>query len=234
MNVGNDLSIIQIEELTARAHGPAPYRNDLLEQTIRQCQSQTLDLSGQQLNDQDMDIVARQGIVRKRCISFDSMQNPIARPSDAYLKELILSHNSISDDGIRSLAAVVNGSTLTSIDLDDNDISNEGATCLAQMLLENKTLLWLSLSQNRVGNAGMKSLTDTLAHSNRCLQYLNLSANIDISDESIGSITAMMKHNRSLAKLDLRHNHLSESGERELRTAAKSKRSFELWLSHTI
>ena len=234
MNVGNGLSIIQIEELTVKAHEPTSYRNELLEQTIRQCQSHTLDLSGQQLNDQDMNTVAREGILKKRSIPLDILQHHIAQPSDAYLKGLILSHNSISNDGVRILAVAMNSSTLTSVDLEDNDISDVGATYLAQMLAENTTLLCLSLSQNQIGDAGMKLLANALAHRNTCLQYLNLSANTEISDESIGSITAMMEDNRSLVKLDLRHNHLTKGGERELRTAAKSKRSFELWLSHTL
>ena len=234
MNVGNDLSIIQIEELTVKAHGQTSYCNGLLEQTIRQCQSQTLDLSGQQLSDQDMNIVAREGIVRKRCILLDSLQDQITRAGDEYVRALILSHNSISNDGVRILAVAMNSSTLPSVDLEDDDISDEDATYLTQMLAENTTLLCLSLSRNRIGDAGMKLLANALAHRNTCLQYLNLSANTDISDESIGSITAMMQHSRSLTKLDLRHTHLSKSGERERRTAAKSKRLFELWLSRTL
>jgi hypothetical protein len=270
LNVGNGLNIIQIKEVdpphplleplpmsNASIHASSkplssssliktngPYHNSELEETIGKCSSRKVNLNGQQLNDQDMEIVIKQAIIGKQCMILHLMKTEVTQRgvsilagalcSNKYLEELDISHNSISDSGVRYLASAINSSALKRVDLAENDISNEGAKYLAEMLATNTNLLKLSLSENRIGNYGMNLLADVLTHSNTHLELLNLSANTDISDESIDSLVAMMENNRSLKKLDLRHNDLSEDGERRLHTVAKSKKGFELWLSHLM
>ena len=236
MNAGNGLTIIQIEEIdplypllelppanstsapakplpppsTNKTHGAGPYRNETLMQTIRKCQSQKLNLSGQQLNDQDMNIVIKEGIIDKKYVLLDLTYNQVtqwgvriladALRSSKCLEELIISHNSISDAGVRFLAAAVNSSILKRVDLEENDISNEGAKYLAEMLATNANLLRLSLSHNQIGNSGVNLLADVVAHHNTRLEFLNLSANQAITDECIDSLVNMMQHNGSLKK----------------------------------
>jgi Ran GTPase-activating protein (RanGAP) involved in mRNA processing and transport len=154
--------------------------------------------------------------------------------NNIYLEELNISRNSISDSGVYYLASEVNSSVLKRVDLAQNDISDYGAANLAEMLATNTNLLELSLKRNRIGDSGMKLLADVLVHSDTRLESLNLSANTDISDESIDSIVNMMEHIQSLRKLDLRHNGLSRDGQQRLHDIAKSKRGFTLWLSDCI
>jgi hypothetical protein len=266
LDVGNGLNIIQITEVdpphplleplpmsnasisakplssSSLIKTNGPYRNPRLEETIGKCSSRKVNLKGQQLNDQDMEIVIKQAIIDKQCMTLDLTYNDITQRgvsiladalcSNKYLEELNISHNSISDSGVGYLTSAINSSVLKRVDLAVNDISDEGAKYLAEMLATNTNLLQLSLSQNQIGNYGTNLLANVLAHGNTHLELLNLSGNRDISDESIDSLIDMMEHNRSLKKLDLRHKNLSEDGEKRLHLVAKSKKGFELWLSH--
>ncbi len=268
LDVGNSLNIIQIKEVdppdplleplpmsNASIHVSAKslssssliktnglYRNPKLEETIGKCSSRKVNLKGQQLNDQDMEIVIKQAIIDKQCMTLDLTYNEVTQRgvsiladalcSNKYLEELNISHNSISDSGVGYLASAINSSVLKRVDLAVNDISDEGAKYLAEMLATNTNLLKLSLSQNQIGNYGTNLLANVLAHRNTHLELLNLDGNRDISDESIDSLIDMMEHNRLFKKLQLRYNNLSEDGERRLHSVAKSRKGFELWLSH--
>ncbi|CAF1250215.1 unnamed protein product [Adineta steineri] len=261
LDVGNDLNMIQIQEIDSqcavstssktlppslpiKAHNFQSYHNVTLEQIIQNCQPRKLNLSGQQLNDEDMGIVSNQGIIDKQCKILDLMSTGLTPRgvsilSDAiynsqYLEELNISHNNISDSGVKHLASVINSSALKRIDLSENDISDEGAGYLAEMFQSNVKLVHLSLAENRIGNTGVKVLADALNHGNVALEVLNLSASTDINDDSIHTLVDMIKQNRSLKKLDLRHCDLTEDCERELQTVAKSRKKFQLWLSHVM
>lgn len=266
LDAGNGLHIIQIKEtdpanflleplLTSHALPPANTllptsktkpsghdRNFNIEKIIDKCSPARVNLSGQELNDQDMDIVMEKTIAKKQCMILDLKNNEVtesgvlilanALRNNQYLEELIISHNNICDSGVRYLTSKMNSSILKRIDLARNDISDEGAIDLAEMLATNTSLLELSLNGNRIGNYGMNSLANALAHSNTHLELLNMSANKDVSDDSIDSIVNMMKHNQSLKRLELCHNDLSKDGEKKLHDVAESKRGFQLWLSH--
>ncbi|CAF2751545.1 unnamed protein product [Rotaria sp. Silwood2] len=270
MNAGNGLNMILIKEInppyplleplpmgntsasaktlpsisSMKMHSHGSYHNEKLEQTISKCQSRKLNLSGQQLNDQDMEIVIKQGMIDKQCTILDLMSTKItqrgvsilanALRDNKCLEELNISHNNISDSGIRYLSSTINSSVLKQLDLAENDISDEGAKYLAEMLETNTHLLGLLLSENQIGDDGVNMFANSLTHGNTSLEFLNLSANTDISDESIDSLVNMMEHNRSLKKIDLRHNNLSKDGEARLRAVAKLKKGFELWLSHFV
>ncbi|CAF0934008.1 unnamed protein product [Adineta ricciae] len=221
-----------------------PYQNETLSQAIRECTSQNLNLSGEQLNDQDMEIVAKEGIINKQCIILNLMYNQITRKGvstlanslnhNECLKELILSYNKVSNDGVRFLATTLSKCVLERVDLSENDISDEGATYLADMLESKTDLIHLSLSANQIGNYGVKMLTDALLRNNTCLELLNLSANVNITDDSISSFVNLIDHHQSLKKLDLRHTRLSESGQAKLYAVARSKRPLQLWLDRVM
>ncbi|CAF3365554.1 unnamed protein product [Rotaria sp. Silwood1] len=100
LDAGNGLTVIQIKEIdpayhfseslstnntsastisssiisSKRTHGNGPYHNEKLEQTIKKMQSRKLDLSQEQLNDQDMEIVVNQGLIDKECIKLINIQ----------------------------------------------------------------------------------------------------------------------------------------------------------------
>lgn len=264
LNVGNDLNIIDIKEIDppyplleplpasyslpllpiSQIKTSGPYRNPDLEETIRKCPPHSINLKGKQLKDQDVDIVIKQAIVGKQCVKLDMTYNEITQQGasilanalhdNKHLQDLNISLNSISDLGVRYLALTINSSVLKRINLAENDISDEGAAYLAKMLATNTHLLQLSLSGNQISNHGIRMLANTLINSSTCLEFLDLSVNKHIDDESVDSLVDMMEKNQSLKKLDLRHNNLSEDAEKRLHIVSKSKKGFELWLSRVM
>ncbi|CAF1347113.1 unnamed protein product [Adineta ricciae] len=253
MDVGNDLHIIHLEEVDPPSPllallpmggvlpNSIPYCNDQLEQIIRNCQSRQMDLSGQQLSDQDMRIVVKQGIVGKQCATLDLMKSDLTLGAITILKNVMrkktflevlnISYCAIADSGACLLASVVNSSNLKRLDLEANDISDSGVEHLAKALETNTTLLDLSLKLNRISSQGVNKLTKALVGDSTCLEILNLGANVDVNDESVDSIVALIERNRSLKKLDLRHCSLSTLGNDKLRPIAKARKGFILWLS---
>ncbi|UJR18189.1 hypothetical protein I4U23_005090 [Adineta vaga] len=270
LDTGNHLNMIQIQEIDSKhsstkssctnniptsiksspvilpkkAHTISNHYNATVEQAIQKCQLGKLNLSGEQLNDQDIVIISDQGIISKQCKILVLMSAAITDQglsvlSDAihdnqYLEELNISQNNISDVGVQYLASAMKTSALKRLDLSANDISDEGVKYLAEALQTNLKLIQLSLSENRIGNDGVKVFADILSHGNTILEMLNLSANSSIDDDTISALIAMIEHNQSLKKLDLRHCDFTEDGERELLTAAKSKKKFQLWLSRVM
>ncbi|CAF2205908.1 unnamed protein product, partial [Rotaria magnacalcarata] len=268
LNTGNDLHIVHIEEIDPLTPLLAPPsasiaftspksslwtssikpqssdhdQNAKLEQIISKCQSDKINLKGQRLNDQGMEIVVKHGIIGKQCRRLDLMNSEVtpgsvsilvdALRNNTCLEELNITHNSISDSDIRLLASVANSSILKRIDLEDNDISDDGARYLADMLETNTKLLRLSLSVNHISSRGVNMLANALTSSNTHLEFLNLSANTDVNDESIDSVVNMMEHNRSLKKLDLRHCDLSDDGKTKSVTN-ESDSSYELGVAYT-
>ena len=270
LNQGNGLNIIQIEEidppqslselcrtnataaptkpppslLLKKIHSSLPYQNATLEQSIQKCQSKKLDLSGQQLKEQDIVIVSERGLIEKQFKVVDLTHTGITQQcmlilSDGirrnqFLEELNISNNRILDLGVQHLASAINSSALKRISLTENDVSDAGVRYLAEMLETNTKLIQLSLSQNRISNDGVKVFADVLSHRNTTLEILDLSANESIDDESIDTLKDMIECNQSLKKLDLRHCDFSEDGERGLLAVAKSRKKIQLWLSHVM
>lgn len=264
LNVGNDLNIIDIEEIDPpyllleplpASYSPpllpipqikisGSYRNQDLEETIRRSPSHSVNLKGQQLKDQDMNIVIKEAIIGKQCVKLDMTYNEVTQQgasvladtlqNNKHLEELNISFNNISDLGVRYLALAINSSVLKRINLAENDISDEGVGYLAKMLATNTNLLQLSLNGNQIGNYGIGMLANTLTHTSTRLEFLDLSANKYINDESIDSFVNLMENNQSLKKLDLRHNNLSQDAVKRLHILSKSKKGFELWLSRVM
>ena len=98
------------------------------------------------------------------------------------------------------------------------------------MLKTNRTVTWLALAGNQIGDYGVKLLAKTLAHENSSLTVLSLHVNKLISDASIDTIIYMLQHNKSLRKLWMQDCNLSEEGKSKLRDAAKLKQNFLLYM----
>ena len=142
---GNGLYIIKIKEINSEhsllepgvIHKHLHYQNDKLEQLLHKSQSRKLNLNGQVLNDQDVDLVVEQGIKGKKCSKLDLSNIEItqigiskladALRDDVFLEELDFSHSGIGDSGVRLLTTTMNSSVLKQIDLSANDISDVGA-----------------------------------------------------------------------------------------------------------
>jgi Ran GTPase-activating protein (RanGAP) involved in mRNA processing and transport len=79
------------------------------------------------------------------------------------LEYLDLSHNQIGDDGIQSLANVLEEGeckTLLSLNLSNNKISDIGAYNLARVLGECKSLVCLKLLDNQIGSIGINKIKE--------------------------------------------------------------------------
>lgn len=220
------------------------YHNADLEKVIQKYQSGKLDLSGQQINHQDMTRITGECIIKKKCkililMEIEFTHQCVSDLADAirdnqYLEKLEISYCSITNMDVRYLASVINTSVLKYLNLSANSISDEGAKYLAEALVTNMVLIELSLSTNQIGNGGLKMLADALICTNKTLKVLKLSSNIDINDDSIDTLTSIIQHTQSLTELDVRDCDFSVDGEKTLQAVAKLKKKFKIWLSHVM
>jgi hypothetical protein len=219
------------------------YQNPQLEISISKCQSRTtVDLSKQQLVDRDMETVIQQALIEKECTRLDLGYNNItsrgasiladALKHNTTLEELDFHNNRVLDIGVHSLAEVLSSNTsiVKALGLGSNGITDKGAEHLAEMLKTNRTITWLALAGNQIGDRGVQLLADTLAHQNTSLLVLSLHVNKSISDASVNAITNMLQHNKSLKKLWMQDCNISEEGKAKLREAAKIKQGFSLYM----
>ncbi|CAF2646263.1 unnamed protein product [Rotaria sp. Silwood2] len=237
---------IQINLLTDKINGTKdiyPYNNLQLEINISKCQSHTIiDLSKQQLLDRDMKTIVKQALIEKECTRLDLGYNAItsigasiladALKQNTTLEELDFHNNRVLDIGVHSLAKVLslNTSIVKALGLGSNGITDKGAEHLADMLKTNRTITWLALAGNQIGDRGVQLLANTLAHQNSSLLVLSLHVNKSISDASIDVIIYMLQHNKSLKKLWMQDCSISENGKNKLREVAKLKQNFSLYM----
>ncbi|CAF1223684.1 unnamed protein product [Rotaria sp. Silwood1] len=172
-----------------------------------------MDLSNQNLTDQDMGIIIQHGIVGKKCKSLNLWGNRFTHEGisilvgildgNKTLKELDLSYNRISDRGVQMICTVLSSNTcvLQDIDLSSNGITDKGAIYLANMLKNNHTLTTLVLNHNEITNDGLKSLVDALAHDNRKLIQLKLDFNPWITGRGVDYIFQSLKDNQILKEV---------------------------------
>lgn len=262
LDAGNDLHIVQLEEISSpytvsgfsnKGNVSASLKkeqysllshNPTLKASIENCQSTILDLSGQQLSSADVSIVNSLGLINKQCTVLRLTSSGItphimsllsdAIRNNQILQELDISHNGISDSGVRYLASSINGTSLKRLDLTGNGISDDGASYFISALQTNMKLTELSLSLNQIGRGTINKIAEILRSGGTILEVLNLSGNTGINAACVGELTEIIETKRSLKKLDLRSCDLSAVDEKGLQTLAKSKKPFRLWLTHFI
>ena len=186
--------------------------------------------------------VVKQALIEKECIRLDLGYNVITSKGAAVLadalkhnttlEELDFHNNRVSDTGVHSLAEVLSSNTsiVKALGLGSNGITDKGAEHLAEMLKTNRTITWLALAGNQIGDRGVQLLANTLAHQNTSLLVLSLHVNKSISDVSVTAITNMLQHNKSLKKLWMQDCNISDEGKTKLREAAKIKQGFSLYM----
>lgn len=99
----------------------------------------------------------------------------------------------------------------TLLDLTGNEITCEGVSYLANALSNNSTLTELILYNNRLGDKGVRLLAFELSINNRTLKKLNLGLN-DLTDDGVQHLAQMLKTNRTLTHLWLHENHIADRG----------------------
>jgi len=237
---GNGLHIIQLEEIQSPTT-PIPSRNQPLVNQIDKCSILSqVDLRGQNLTDEDMEIVVEKAINNKKCSELNLQNNMITSKgastialglqNNITLQKLWLDSNSISDIGVNSLAKILsdNNSSLKMLGLNSNSITDEGARHLAEMLKINKILTSLRLSHNSLTDQGVQYLANALTHHNNILESIDLSSNKFVTDLSIDYLVQMIIRNQRLSSLSLSNCGLSEDGKQRFRSMGQAKYGFKL------
>jgi Ran GTPase-activating protein (RanGAP) involved in mRNA processing and transport len=217
------------------------YRNTELEECIDKRESNSwIDLSRRQLTDRDMDIIVQQAMINKQCKELDLRRNEIQSNGIGILADqliqnqtleiLYLSFNFISDMGVYYLMESMsnNYTKLKKLELDSNEITDQGAKYLSEILKINSILTWLSLDNNKITNQGMKSIADVLSHSNQRLEELYMNGNKSIDDQSINSLSSMIKQNSIIRKFSLENCGFFKRGKMRLQQISKHKKNFSL------
>ena len=124
----------------------------------------------------------------------------------------------IGDQGckflVRGLCKCINpNSKVTSqlyVDLDSNDIHEEGMYHIAQLLKNTSVVCELTLSNNPIGEGGLKSLCEALS-THTTLEYLDLnSCSLTISEENGHLLCQLLNTNTSLSHLELWFNTITD------------------------
>jgi Ran GTPase-activating protein (RanGAP) involved in mRNA processing and transport len=126
------------------------------------------------------------------------------------IQYLTLNNNPIGDRGVASLSAVIpSNQSLLYLELRSCLITAEGAIKLIGALHSNKKLQRLILTDNHIGDAGLKDLQV----GNSFLQYLCLDK-CDITDLGAKFLAATFLKNKMplLHMLDVSHNKITENG----------------------
>ncbi|CAF2157902.1 unnamed protein product [Rotaria magnacalcarata] len=223
-----------IQSSTSNNH----YQNSALEhRIIKNENSWTTDLDRQNLTDRDMKVIVKYAIIRNRCKRIRLRNNHFTSHGISILSDglynnttltsLDLRNNQISDLGVQFLALPIIHSTIEALNLESNYITADGAVYLAQIIQDSRTLTELYLSNNNLGDRGVKYLanalggdkTNTQEQTNHnisitnqtTLQHLYLGQN-GIGDEGLKYLCDMLMTNRKLTWLWLSGNEISDQG----------------------
>uniref|UniRef100_G1RA40 Ribonuclease inhibitor n=1 Tax=Nomascus leucogenys TaxID=61853 RepID=G1RA40_NOMLE len=129
------------------------------------------------------------------------------------LKELSLAGNELGDEGARLLCETLlePGCRLESLWVKSCSFTAACCSHFSSVLAQNKFLLELQISNNRLGDAGVRELCQGLGQPGSVLRVLWL-ADCDVSDSSCSSLATTLLANHSLRELDLSNNCLGDAG----------------------
>ncbi|CAM4584307.1 unnamed protein product [Leuciscus chuanchicus] len=135
------------------------------------------------------------------------------------LRELNLSERELRDTRVNQIAALLQDKhcKLNTLMLNNNSITAEGCAALTTAFHSNPSnLIELDLSENKLGNSGMKKICVLLANTQCSLEKLKLS-DCNITEEGYKALVSALRSNPShLIELDLRGNDPGQSGVKEL------------------
>jgi len=143
----------------------------------------------------------------------------------AVLKKLVLTTNSIKDEGAIALGeSLKTNSTLETLELINCDIGAEGAKAIGAGLAVGIAVLTdLDLSRNKIGSTGAKAIAEALQSGMAVLTDLNLAGN-SIGPEGAAAIAQALKSGMAvLTTIDLRANNLDQDAKQTLTNANKRR-----------
>ncbi|CAF3426633.1 unnamed protein product [Rotaria socialis] len=243
-SIPTSLSTIITVEPANKSFKTEFYYNPKLQEKINRFEPKLhVDLSYCSLIDQDISMIVSQIVVAKKCTELWLYGNKITSKgvsilaksliNNSTLQSLDLSFNQIYDVGVFELTqalSVNQKSSLRFLYLSKNGIANDGASYLSEMLKTNRSLKELWLSNNEVGDEGVKKLANALAYYDKKLKFLSLSMNIFITDLCIDSLIEMLEHNQALKELWIEDCNLTEQGKKRLQEKVDRKKNFKIYL----
>ncbi|XP_030644455.1 NACHT, LRR and PYD domains-containing protein 12-like [Chanos chanos] len=148
------------------------------------------------------------------------------RMTNSSLRDLDLSCNNLTDDGLNYLSAGLQSPycQLRKLRLRGCKLTHKGCAHLAQCPVK---LTDLDLSDNDIQDAGVMALSLALRNPQCQLQTLGLSG-CQVTEQGCSSLASALSSNPSrLRKLDLSYNHLGETGVRLFSKFTQEKLNFE-------
>jgi len=134
------------------------------------------------------------------------------------LRRIELPHNSVSDDGVRAIAAALaGGEGLAELDLSWNAIGTRGGRYLGDALKGTSGLAKLTLSWNGLMDRGARAIGEGLG-GNGALTLLDVEHNA-IKDEGAKALAKGLRTNGNLQTIRLDHNGISNATLLEVATA---------------
>ncbi|XP_072891976.1 uncharacterized protein [Hemitrygon akajei] len=150
------------------------------------------------------------------------------------LTELSLSDNKLEDSGVKLVSAAlsISGCKIQKLWLHNVELTDSGAEDLVSILSTNPSLTKLDLSINKLGDSGVKLVSDALRKTECKIQKLEL-AMVDLTDSGAEDLVSALSTNPSLMELDLSRNKLGDSGVKVLSAALRNTecKIQKLWLA---
>ncbi|XP_078057474.1 NACHT, LRR and PYD domains-containing protein 3-like [Mustelus asterias] len=139
------------------------------------------------------------------------------------LTDLDLGYNKLGDSGVKLLSVALRNPDckIQKLHLKDVDLTDSCAEDLASALSTNRSLKYLHLGYNKLGDSGVKRLSVALRNPDCKIQELYLSGN-DLTDACAEDLASALSTNRSLIDLNLGYNKLGDSGVKLLSVALRN------------
>jgi Ran GTPase-activating protein (RanGAP) involved in mRNA processing and transport len=188
-----------------------------------------------------MEIVARLGIIEKKCMILSLRDNVITYVGvcilaesvnrNTHFKSLILDGNRILDAGVEYLAKAFSNERFGFRTLYLNSIGMTDAGCdyLAEMIRINHCVIYLFLNNNQIGDRGVRILCETIRSRNCGITFITLSGNKLLTDASVDALCSAMNENPNFHQLHVSNCSLSEASKERLRVTAE-RRGFIIYL----
>ncbi|XP_062895448.1 LOW QUALITY PROTEIN: NACHT, LRR and PYD domains-containing protein 12-like [Mobula hypostoma] len=129
------------------------------------------------------------------------------------LTELNLSGNKLGDSGVKLVSAALRNPEckLQELWLDNVGLTDSGAEDLASALSTNPSLTMLDLSDNELGDSGVKLMSAALRNPECKIRKLRLDR-VGLTDSGAEDLASALSTNPSLTELRLSDNELGDSG----------------------
>ncbi|XP_067833493.1 NACHT, LRR and PYD domains-containing protein 3-like [Heptranchias perlo] len=146
------------------------------------------------------------------------------------LTDLNLGNNKLGDSGVKLLSAALRNPDckIQKLQLCDNDLTDSCTRDLSSALSTNLSLTFLKLGNNKLGDSGVKLLSEALRNPDCKIQTLGLDA-VGLTDSCTKDLVSALSTNQSLTGLNLGSNSFTDRSVPALRSLIRSRRSLE-WI----